>query len=67
MGVPTIMAFGKLFGSKLSEVWIKNFLLLRVSRLRAGRTEFTLILSGMREFSEMKKKGKISDIYSGLG
>jgi hypothetical protein len=67
MGIPTIMAFGKIFGSKLSEEWLKKFMMLRISRLRAGRTEFTIILSGMREFAELKKKGKISDIYSGLG
>lgn len=65
-GIPTMMSFAKLFGSKLSEEWIKKFLLLRISRLRSGRTEFTIILSGMREFAELKKKGKLGDIYSGL-
>jgi len=65
-GIPTLMALGKMFNSKLTEEWIKKFLMLRISRLRAGRTEFTIILSGMREFAELKKKGKISDIYSGL-
>lgn len=66
-GIPTLMAFSKMFGSKMSDEWIKKFLLLRISRLRSGRTEFTIVLSGMREFAELKKKGKLSDIYSGLG
>jgi len=65
-GIPTIMAFSKIFKSTLSEKWIKNFMLLRISRLRSGRTEFVIILSGMREYSELKKKGKISDLYAGL-
>lgn len=66
-GIPTMMELGKMFRSKLSENWIKEFLLLRVSRLRAGRTEFVIVLSGMREFAELKKKGKTTDLFSGLG
>jgi hypothetical protein len=65
-GLPVMMALAKKFNSEMSREWIRNFLLLRISRLRSGRTEFTIILSGMREFAELKKKGKISDIYSGL-
>jgi hypothetical protein len=61
------MEFGKIFKSKLFENWIREFLLLRISRLRAGRTEFVIVLSGMREFAELKKKGKTTDLFSGLG
>jgi hypothetical protein len=60
------MEFGKIFKSKLSENWIKEFLLLRISRLRAGRTEFVIVLSGIREFAELKKKGKVTDLFQGL-
>lgn len=66
-GLPILMSLAKIYGSDIVMAWVRRFLLLRVSRLRAGRTEFTIILSGMREFAELKKKGKISDIYSGLG
>jgi len=65
-GIPTMMSLGKIFNSDLSKEWIRNFLLLRISRLRSGRTEFVIILSGMREYADLKKKGKISDLYSGL-
>lgn len=51
----------------MAKDWIKEFLLLRISRLRAGRTEFVIVLSGIREFAEMKKKGKVTDLFSGLG
>jgi hypothetical protein len=66
-GLPTMMELGKLFKSKLVDNWIRQFLLLRISRLRAGRTEFVIVLSGMREFAELKKKGKTTDLFSGLG
>ena len=65
-GLPTMMELGKIFKSKLSENWIKDFLLLRISRLRAGRTEFVIVLSGIREFAELKKKGKVTDLFQGL-
>jgi hypothetical protein len=64
--IPSMIALGKIFNSTLSDKWIRNFMLLRISRLRSGRTEFVIILSGMREYADLKKKGKISDLYSGL-
>lgn len=66
-GIPTMMELGKIFKSKISENWLREFLMLRISRLRAGRTEFVIVLSGMREFAELKKKGKTTDLFSGLG
>jgi hypothetical protein len=60
-------ALGRMFKSEMANNWIKEFLLLRISRLRAGRTEFVIVLSGIREFAEMKKKGKVTDLFSGLG
>jgi hypothetical protein len=65
-GIPTILAFAEKFKSKISKDWIENFLLLRISRLRIGRTEFVVILSGIREFAELKKKGKTQDLFAGL-
>lgn len=65
-GLPVMMALAKRFNSDMAKDWIRNFLLLRISRLRSGRTEFTIVLSGMREFAELKKKGKLGDLYSGL-
>ena len=56
-----------MFKSDLIKDWVREFLLLRISRLRAGRTEFVIVLSGMREFAELKKKGKVTDLFSGLG
>jgi hypothetical protein len=64
--LPSLMGIGKMFGSSVIEKWVKEFLLLRISRLRAGRTEFVIVLSGIREFAEMKKKGKVGDLFSGL-
>jgi len=66
-GLPTMYALGRMFNSDMAKDWIKEFLLLRISRLRAGRTEFVIVLSGIREFAEMKKKGKVTDLFSGLG
>jgi len=65
-GIPTILAFANIFDSEMAKTWIEDFLLLRISRLRAGRTEFVIILSGIREFAELKKKGKVGDLFSGL-
>lgn len=65
--IPSMYALGRIFKSDLANNWIKEFLLLRISRLRAGRTEFVIVLSGIREFAEMKKKGKVTDLFSGLG
>jgi hypothetical protein len=66
-GIPTLLAFAKKFKSDIMETWVEDFLLLRISRLRAGRQEFVIVLSGIRDFSEMKKKGKASDLFAGLG
>jgi hypothetical protein len=55
-----------MFDSNIGKTWVEDFLLLRISRLRAGRTEFVVVLSGIREFAEMKKKGKLGDMFQGL-
>lgn len=65
-GMPTLLRLTDIFKSTIGKDWVEDFLLLRISRLRAGRTEFVVVLSGIREFAEMKKKGKIGDLYSGL-
>jgi hypothetical protein len=65
-GIPTLLAFARKFDSNIGQTWTEDFLLLRISRLRIGRTEFVVVLSGIREFAEMKKKGKISDMFQGL-
>ena len=64
--MPTLLRLADIFKSDIAKNWVEDFLLLRISRLRAGRTEFVVVLSGIREFAEMKKKGKIGDLYSGL-
>ncbi|MEM2919001.1 MAG: hypothetical protein QXY62_05850 [Candidatus Altiarchaeota archaeon] len=65
-GIPTILAIANIFNSNMARNWIRDFLLLRISRLRIGRTEFVIILSGIREFAEIKKKGKVTDLFAGL-
>jgi hypothetical protein len=64
--IPSMLAMANMFNSDLARDWIKTFLQLRISRLRAGRTEFVIVLSGIREFSELKKKGKVGDLFAGL-
>ena len=66
-GIPTLIAYAKIFGSQITKDWIENFCLMRISRLRLGRKEIMISMTGMRESMEMQKaKGKMSDFYAGL-
>jgi len=66
-GLNLIKQFGEIFNSKVTEGWIKNHLLFRISMLRMGRKEDILIATGLREGIETKRgKGKITDLFAGL-
>lgn len=66
-GLATLTSYAEVFKSKLIEKWIRNFLLLRISRNRLGRREFELITAGIRESADSKVKGKkFGDLFSGL-
>jgi len=65
--IPLMKTISEIYGSKMVNEFIEKFLLLRISKLRAGRTEFVIITSGIREFAEIKKKGgKLGDIFPTL-
>ena len=62
-----LLAYGKVFKSKVVEDWVRNFLLLRISRLRIGRREFVVFGTGVREMAEEKRrKGGPKDLSAGL-
>lgn len=61
-----IALYAKVFGSTLLDKFQERFLLLRNSRFRMGRRENLLIITGVREIEAQKKKGKTTDLYSGL-
>lgn len=64
---PTMLSIADKFNSELLKAWVRKFLLLRISKLRAGRGEFSLILGGIRDIEMLKKKGgKLSDLYAGF-
>jgi hypothetical protein len=65
-GLSTILSYAEIFDSKLIKAWVKNFLLLRISRLRLGRKEHILLGSGMRDSSEKTGRKSITDLFSGL-
>jgi hypothetical protein len=65
-GISTLNRFGKYFKSTIIGDWVKDFLLLRISRFRLGRKEFILLSTGIKEVSEGRKKGKVQDLFAGL-
>jgi len=66
-GLSAMLRYAKIFKSKLIEEWVKDFLLLRISRFRLGRREFIILGTGIKEVAEeRRKKGKLSDLYAGL-
>jgi hypothetical protein len=65
-GIPTLLRFADSFKSDLIKSWIKDFLLLRISRFRMGRREFILLSTGIKEVSEKRKGGKVGDLFAGL-
>lgn len=65
-GLNLIRAYGEMLDSKITGEWIRYHLLLRISRLRIGRKESILLGSGLKEMSERKGKGKLSDLFSGF-
>jgi len=66
-GICYMLRYAEIFNSSIMKNWVKDFLLLRISRLRMGRREFLMMGTGMKEMVEEKrKKLKLSDLYSGL-
>jgi len=65
-GLNLIMNYGDKLYSKVTDGWVRNHLLLRISRLRIGRKEDILLMTGIVERSEKKGKGKLQDLFSGL-
>jgi hypothetical protein len=62
-----LLRYAKKFSSILIENWVRDFLKLRISRLRLGRREFLLLGTGIRELTEEKKKGKrLTDMFAGM-
>lgn len=55
-----------IFKSKVMKEWVREFMLMRISRFRRGRQEFLLLGTGIREIGDRKKRGKVADIFAGL-
>jgi hypothetical protein len=67
-GLSVLNAYARIFDSNLMKGWSKDFLLLRISRMRIGRKELILLGSGIRDYLDNKSKGKnrFSDLFQGL-
>lgn len=66
-GLSILSTYAKIFNSSVIENWIKEFLELRISRLRLGRREFVSLGTGMSEYAHEKKKGRSSgEIFAGF-
>ena len=66
-GIPTLLRYADIFDSDLMRKWVEEFLLMRISRLRLGRKEIMMLMTGLRESMEIAKgKAKIGDMYQGL-
>jgi len=67
-GLTSLMRFADIFNSNVMRKWVKEFMLLRISRFRLGRKEFLLLITGMKELAEeRRKKAKVTELFSGLG
>jgi len=56
-----------IFDSDMIREWLREFMLLRISRMRRGRQEFLLLGTGIRELSARKKgSGDVGSIFAGL-
>jgi hypothetical protein len=67
-GLAALKRYASIFKSKIIDDWVKDFLLLRISRFRLGRREFIILGTGIKEAAEEKRKrGRgVSDLYAGL-
>lgn len=56
-----------IFKSAVIDDYLREFMLLRISRMRRGRQEFLLLGTGIREVSQRKKgSGDVGSIFAGL-
>lgn len=65
-GLNIIKRFGEIFNSNVIDSWIKDHLLFRISMFRMGRKEIIVMTTGLREATEKRGKGKITDLFAGL-
>lgn len=66
-GVSILATYANIFNSSVINNWIKEFLQLRISRLRLGRREFVALGTGMSEYAERKKsRGGSAELFSGM-
>lgn len=65
-GISTLLSYAEMFKSDVIKGWVKNFLLLRISRLRLGRKEPIALGMGMHDTSERKGRKSIGDLFAGL-
>jgi len=65
-GIALLNRYAEILNSDVMKNWIRDFLLLRISRWRMGRKENLVTLTGIREIVEEKRKAKVTDLYAGL-
>jgi len=65
-GLSYVLMLSNKIGSDLLEDWVKNFLKLRISRLRLGRKELILLGAGATD-AQRRGKQNVSDLFAGLG
>jgi len=65
-GIALLNRYADVLGSETMRKWVRDFLLLRISRWRIGRKENLVTLTGIREIVEEKRKVKATDLYAGL-
>jgi len=65
-GMAWLNRMAKIFKSDVMKDWAREFMLMRVSRMRRGRREFLLLGTGIREVGRQKKAGSVGDLFAGL-
>lgn len=66
-GMPVMLIFGRLFGSKITNDYAEDFMRLRISRTRTSRQEFVFLGSGLAGLSTDRKAKGLGDLFAGLG
>jgi len=65
-GVSVLTTYANIFNSSVINNWVKDFLQLRISRLRLGRREFVALGTGMSEYAEKKKARGTGELFAGM-